>query len=596
MKNRYEKKNIYVRTLISLLIFYLITMMIFTVIYEQIVVSRTAFVNTNKLSNAVYMAQKSMFEYEADPSLVNRYAISKICNSIASSMGEPLLYGACAIFDENKDLISKSGEYLVINEHIQTEYGDWTTQAFGICLDDYMKPDEINELEQYWQYSPHSLDEKVKTGDLVKEYKITADIYIKDNEIVPKKIIVTEEEYEINDITYTSLEDGSGSIASSSRKLNEQLEKEYIFHPENIDDFELRNFIDCSLENSYTVKNGLDYLPLSDSENLKKSSLAKAAADPSVLNPINLKDRYVYNYAEGFLQVKVTDICYFKDREIMDGKGFYFVVEGVFNPWLYTFKSLVLVYLSSFLLLLFTWIFLSRKLWEIYKRQEALEVNRRRFTDAIAHDLKTPVALISAYTEALKENINFKKDEYLDVIAGEVQRMDHMIMEMLTLSKLESGVQSLHLEKIKMNDLIKQESLKYNRMLMEREILLHIEENDLFILTCDSVQMTKVLHNLFSNSLRYCIKGGEITVRIEKSGFQIEDTGEPIPEEKMDHIWEPFYKAEESRKRDESEAENIEGTGLGLAIVKQILDMHHLQYGIMNTQTGVSFWISEERR
>jgi len=511
-------------------------------------------------------------------------------------MGEPLLYGACAIFDENKDLISKSGEYLVINEHIQTEYDGWTTQAFGICLDDYMKPDEINELEQYWQYSPHSSDKKVKTGDLVKEYQITADMHIKDNEIVPKKIIVTEEEYEVNDITYTSLEDGSVSIAASSRKLNEQLEKEYIFQAENIDGFELKNFIDCSIETSYTLKNRLEYNGLSEKEILKRYLLAREATDASILDHINLKESNVYSHAEGFFQVKVTDICYFKDRKIMDGKGFYFVVKGMFNPWPYTFKSLVLVYLSSFLLLLFTWIFMSRKLWEIYRRQEELEVNRRRFTDAIAHDLKTPVALISAYAEALKENINFKKDEYLDVIAGEVQRMDHMVMEMLTLSKLESGTQSLHLEKINMNDLIKQESLKYNRMLMERQISLHIVENGLFILKCDIVQMTKVLHNLFSNSLRYCTKEGEITVTIEGSGFQIENTGEPIPKEKMDHIWKPFYKAEESRKRDESEAENIEGTGLGLAIVKQILDMHHLQYEIMNTQTGVSFWISEERR
>jgi len=77
MKNKYEKKKIYARTLISLLLFYLITMMIFTVIYEQIVVSRTAFANSNKLSNAVYMAQKSIIEYEADSSLVNLMRFQK---------------------------------------------------------------------------------------------------------------------------------------------------------------------------------------------------------------------------------------------------------------------------------------------------------------------------------------------------------------------------------------------------------------------------------------------------------------------------------------------------------------------------------------
>lgn len=595
MKHKHEKKNIYTRTLISLLLFYLITMLIFTVIYEQIVVSRTAFVNSNKLSSAVHMTQKSIPKYEANPNAVNRYAISQVCNSAASSMGEPLLYGASTIFNEDGVLISKSGNYFVINEHIQTEYGGWTTQAFGICLDDYMKPGEINELEQYWQYSPYSSDKKVKAGDLVKEYQLTADIYIKGSESIPKKIIVTEEEYEVDDITYTSLENGNISIGSSSSKRNERVVKEYDFQLNDMESFELKTFTDCSFESNFTLKNGLEfeYDGLSEKEISKKSALVREAADASVLEHVNLKESYVYNHVEGFWQVKVTDICYFKDREIMDGKGYYVVVQGMFNPWPYTLRSLIPVYLSSFLLLLFTWIFLSRKLLEIYKRQEALEANRRRFTDAIAHDLKTPVALISAYTEALKENINEKKEEYLDVIAGETQRMDHMIMEMLTLSKLESGIQLLNLERININAVIKKEIVKYDRLLMEKEISLQIEEKGDFVLSCDTVQMTKVIHNILSNSLRHCSRGGKITVTMDEAGLEIENTGEPIPKEKIDHIWQPFYKAEESRNRAESAEENIEGTGLGLAIVKQILDMHHFQYKIVNTQTGVSFWIGK---
>ncbi len=592
MRNKREKGKIYIRTLSGLLIFYLITMLIFTVIYEQIVVSRTAVVNRNKLSSAVYMAQKSLSEYQAEPNTENQYAIARVANSAASSMGEPLLYGACAIFDEEGALISKSGNYLVINEHIQEEKG-WTTQAFGICLDDYMKTDEINELEQYWQYSSYSSPKKVKAGDLVKEYQITADVYIKDNEIVPKKIIVTEEEHKVDDVNYTSFEDGTASISASYETLNEKLEKEYVFHPENIDGFELKNFIDCSLESGYTLKDGLENSRVLSAERLKKSALAKLAADPAILDNINLKEGYLYNNIEGLWQMKVTDICYFKDKEVMDGKGFYVVVCGIFNPWLYTLWTLSPVYLISFLLLIFTWILLSRKLWEIYRRQEALELNRRRFTDGVAHDLKTPVALISAYAEALKENINDKKEEYLQVITEEAQRMDHMVMEMLTLSKLESGTQQLQLEKMNMNVLVKKEVLKYHAMLLQKEITMKLIERGEYTLSGDIIQMTKVFHNIFSNSLRHCERGGEIAVRIEKTGLEIENTGNVIPDEKLNHIWEPFYKAEESRSKESNTEGNIEGSGLGLAIVKQILDLHHMQYTIKNTPIGVSFWMGQ---
>lgn len=136
----------------------------------------------------------------------------------------------------------------------------------------------------------------------------------------------------------------------------------------------------------------------------------------------------------------------------------------------------------------------------------------------------------------------------------------------------------------------KSEVKKYEGILRKKDITVRIEERGVFSLDCDKAQMTKVFHNILSNSVRHCERKGEINLYINENSIEIINTGDCIPDEKLEHIWEAYYKADESRGRDDK---NMQDSGLGLAIVRQILDLNGLRYRISNIENGVSVWFGK---
>lgn len=110
-------------------------------------------------------------------------------------------------------------------------------------------------------------------------------------------------------------------------------------------------------------------------------------------------------------------------------------------------NQLRLVYIFSGIVVGLMMLILTRGIGHIYKKQELLEKNRRAFIDAVAHELKTPLAMIQAYSEGLKERIaEEKREAYLEVIIDETAKMNELILEMLELTKLENGAYILKLE------------------------------------------------------------------------------------------------------------------------------------------------------
>lgn len=590
-----NKRSIYTRTMISLISFYIITMLMFTYFYGQMVIAKTLAAQSSKLERIVVELQPILPEYETNPNAVNMRRITSTLSYI--SEGEPVLYGKTALFSKNHELIAKSGNDLGFNVgHITTEPGIWQTDEVGFCLDDYLEPSQIEEIFQFQDGELN--DEDAKVGDIREVYEIQGVVYVRGNEIKPKNItILKKSERFTARKNLTPIWDWNAPWETV---------RDYNFQPENIEGFQEHFF--CG-----GYANG-------PAKNLEKRALCNEVTSPNFLtNYLSSSDLISggeYSNAEGGWQIKATDILYFtgllSSEDEQEGRGrseaYYVAMQTVFYPWPVVIKDLLPIYIMAFLLIIAIGLLLSNKLWNIYMKQERLEKSRRQMTDGIAHDLKTPIALISAYTEGLKENINDKKTEYLDVIYEEAQRMDDMIVEMLTLSKLEAGAQILHLEKIELNSLAKSEVKKYEGILEKKAITVQVEERGVFSLDCDKAQMTKVFHNILSNSVRHCEGTGEINLYINENSIEIINTGECIPDEKLGHIWEAYYKVDESRGRDDTERfqndgkeenseeavnDNIQGSGLGLAIVKQILDLHGLKYQISNTENGVSVWFGK---
>lgn len=223
------------------------------------------------------------------------------------------------------------------------------------------------------------------------------------------------------------------------------------------------------------------------------------------------------------------------------------------------------------------------------------EQSRRDLTNAIAHELKTPLGIIRGYCEGLKENINEdKKDYYLDVIIDETAQIDKMVLEMLNLSKLEANAYTLKKEPISLKAITDNEIERYKKLFEEKNIKIDLMYQDDGKIDADKTGLTYVISNFISNAIKHTPFGLSIKIQVEsdngKINFTIENEGENIPDDKLIKIWDSFYKVDDSRERNDG------GTGLGLSIAKNYLFLHQAQFGCENTENGVRFWFSIDKK
>ena len=217
---------------------------------------------------------------------------------------------------------------------------------------------------------------------------------------------------------------------------------------------------------------------------------------------------------------------------------------------------------------------------------KAAEQNRRQMTSNIAHELKTPLAVIHSYAEGLKEHIaEDKRDKYIDVILSEAARTDGMVLEMLDLSRLEAGKVKLSRDDFSLPSLTRSIFDKLERAAQAKELQIEFLFPDDFTITADEGRMAQVIENFATNAVKYTPAGGHITVKIQNGRsdtlFSIENDSAPLSSEARSKIWDTFYRVDESRSGG--------GTGLGLAIARSIIELHGGRCSVRNTRSGVAF-------
>lgn len=216
------------------------------------------------------------------------------------------------------------------------------------------------------------------------------------------------------------------------------------------------------------------------------------------------------------------------------------------------------------------------------ERVQRLEVIRKEFVSNFTHEIKTPLGIINGFSELVEiEQDEKKRNEYITIIQNETKRINELVLAMLDLSKLESQKVSLKLEEVDLLDIIGDclDSMMY---LFERKQIKVHTQLDSSMVKADRFKIEMVIDNFISNALRYTAEGKNVYVRLDEHGFEIENEGHPIPKDDLEKIWLTFHKVDRSR--------NAEGTGLGLAICKAILNLHHFEYGVKNTEKGVLFY------
>lgn len=206
---------------------------------------------------------------------------------------------------------------------------------------------------------------------------------------------------------------------------------------------------------------------------------------------------------------------------------------------------------------------------------------RRDLMANVSHDLKTPLTMIKAYAEMscdLHANNKAKRMEDMNIIASEVDRLTVLVNDILTLSKMQSNIESLDLEEFDLVTLINDILGRYD-VLKETEDYTFKFEHKMkkVMIKADKKKIEQVIYNLINNAINYTGEDKKVVIRITKDDdylVEVIDTGKGIKEEDLPYIWDKYYKNKKKHKR------NLVGTGLGLSIVKNILELHGFEHGV----------------
>lgn len=229
------------------------------------------------------------------------------------------------------------------------------------------------------------------------------------------------------------------------------------------------------------------------------------------------------------------------------------------------------------------------------EKKNKIDEMRKEFLSNVSHELKTPIALIQGYAEGLKEGINDddeSRDFYCEVIMDEASKMNNMVKKLLTLNQLEFGNDTITMERFDVTALIKTYLQSVEILCRQKEITVQMKDYPPIHVWADEFMTEEVFGNYFSNAMNHVAGDKVIDVKLilkEKNvRISVFNSGQPIPQDSIAHIWEKFYKVDKARTR------AYGGSGVGLSIVKAIMESMNQKFGVINYDNGVEFWFELE--
>lgn len=217
---------------------------------------------------------------------------------------------------------------------------------------------------------------------------------------------------------------------------------------------------------------------------------------------------------------------------------------------------------------------------------------RRELMANVSHDLKTPLTLIKANAEMIKDltyNNDEKRNNNLNVIISEVDRLNLLVKDILDVSSYQSKTITLNIETFNLTKLMNSIISRY-KVLIDRDgykINLNIDHD--YMVKADIKRIEQVIYNLINNAINYTGEDKTININIKNNKktvlIEVIDTGKGIDKENIKQIWNKYYKIDKQYHR------TTYGTGLGLSIVKNILELHKFEYGVESKKgKGTKFY------
>lgn len=220
---------------------------------------------------------------------------------------------------------------------------------------------------------------------------------------------------------------------------------------------------------------------------------------------------------------------------------------------------------------------------------------RKEMMANVSHDFKTPLTLIKANAEMVKDfsyNNEERRNANLNVIIDETDRLNLLVEDILELSKSQFKINDLSKEKFNLNKMIKSIINQYDVLQKTSDIKIIFNSKKEYFCYADTKRIQQVIYNLINNAVNYSVNSNEVNINLinkkNKVLFEIINRGN-ISKEDIKHIWDRYYKIDKSYQR------STKGTGLGLSIVKNYLELHNFEYGVKINDDKVIFFFEIDK-
>ncbi len=225
------------------------------------------------------------------------------------------------------------------------------------------------------------------------------------------------------------------------------------------------------------------------------------------------------------------------------------------------------------------------------KELSRVDTMQRDLIANVSHDLRTPLTMLKAYAEMIRDlsgDNPVKRNEHLEIIINETDRLSLMVNDILDLSKLESGKQKLTPTEFEIKGKLNEIIGRFGGISEKMGYHINFTPDSERMVFCDVVKIEQVIYNLINNAINYTGEDKQVYVRQinQPDGvlIEVEDTGDGIEEDKIKLIFDKYYRSENHKRE-------VIGTGLGLSIVKAVLKLHNYDYGVRSTLgKGSTFW------
>ena len=211
----------------------------------------------------------------------------------------------------------------------------------------------------------------------------------------------------------------------------------------------------------------------------------------------------------------------------------------------------------------------------------------------VSHDLKTPLTMIKAYAEMVRDltyKDDIKREDNLNVIIEETDRLNLLVNDIIELTKINNDLQNLNITEFDLVELINSIINRFG--IMDANFVF---KNKLpIIVKADKIRIEQVIYNLIINAINYTGKDKKVIINLKENDkyvhVEIKDTGKGIDEEDLKLIWKRYYKVDKKYRREKK------GSGIGLSIVENILKKHKFNYGVNSIKNkGTTFYFDIDK-